>query len=384
LVAGPVPGLASRDDELRKAARDFAARALSSGAAGWEERQEFPVDVLREACDLGLGTTVIPPQLGGAGATYRGAVAVFEELAYGDLTVAFAILVQNSVSRSILNFGTEAQRERLLPKLAKGELIGAWAITEREAGSDVGAMQTAAVQDGQGWTLTGRKWLITNAPLADILLVSAKTDPEGGSRGLSVFLVDRGVTGLDRSGRQQLVGARGLAVGEVGLASCCVPDDAVLGPINGGFKIALDSINFARVVWGGLAAGLAQAALDEALQYLEGRVQFGRAMTEFQGIQFQLADLATEVEATRALAFHTAGLLDADVPAIAQAAMTKRRAAEVAVRVCSEALELVGGAGYVAPSTLDRYVRQGRLAQLADGTTNIQRASIAGSLIRKR
>jgi alkylation response protein AidB-like acyl-CoA dehydrogenase len=173
-------------------------------------------------------------------------------------------------------------------------------------------------------------------------------------------------------------------VGEVELRSCRVPADTLLGPLHGGFKIALDSINFARVVWGGLAAGLARAALDQAIRGLEARVQFGRPLTGFQAIQFQLADLAVEIEATRALAYHTAALFDAGPPAIVEAAMTKRRAADVVVRVCSEALELAGGLGYVVPSTLERYLRQARLAQLADGTTNIQRASIAGALIRKR
>jgi alkylation response protein AidB-like acyl-CoA dehydrogenase len=376
--------LSGRDEELRHAARAFAAEVLTPGAPGWEERAELPLQVIRDGCRLGLGATVVPAEHGGAGLSYRGAVAVFEELAYGDFTTAFALLVQNSVSRSVLSFGTDAQRERALPGLASGELVGAWAITEQEAGSDVGAMQTTARAEDGDWMLDGGKWLISNAAVADLLLVAAKTDEEAGSRGISVFLLERGTPGLQTPSRRQLLGARGLAVGEVELRSCRVAADALLGPLHGGFKIALDSINFARVVWGGLAAGLARAALDQAIRGLEARVQFGRPLTGFQAIQFQLADLAVEIEATRALAYHTAALFDAGPPAIVEAAMTKRRAADVVVRVCSEALELAGGLGYVVPSTLERYLRQARLAQLADGTTNIQRASIAGALIRKR
>jgi alkylation response protein AidB-like acyl-CoA dehydrogenase len=266
--------------------------------------------------------------------------------------------------------------------LVSGEAVGAYVITEPEAGSDPGSMTSTGVESAAGWILDGAKWLLSNAPVADVFIISVKTDPAGGTRGISSFIVPAESAGLDVGPRQRTLGARALALGSLHMRGCTVAPEALLGEPGAGFKLALDAVNIARLVWGALAAGLARAALGEAVAYVRERQQFGRPLAEFQAIQFQLADLATEIEAARLLAYRAAALIDADKRYIEAAAMAKRVAGDMAVRVTSEALELLGGRGYLVPNPLERYLRQARMAQLADGTANIQRLVIARSLLR--
>ena len=376
-----ISALTPHEEEARLEARRLADGVLGPQAEGWEEREELPSDVIRELCALGFGAAVLPREAGGAGLSHVGALAVFEELARGDMTAAFVLLCQNSCCRSIWRHGNEEQRARWLPALAAGEVLGAYVITEPEAGSDPASMRTTAREVDGGFVLDGKKSLISNAPVAGVFLVSAKTEPELGARGVSSFLIGRGTPGLETGERQRTLGARALQLGELSLRNCRVERDALLGERGHGFKIALDAVNFARVVWGALSAGLARAVLDQALEHLGRRKQFGRALVEFQAVQFQLADLATAIEVARLLAYRAAELMDRGEDAIAAAAMTKLFAGDMAVRVTSEALELLGGAGYLVPSPLERYLRQARMAQLADGTSNIQRHVIARSLL---
>ena len=297
------------------------------------------------------------------------------------MSTAFVLLCQNSCVRSIWLHGTVEQRKRWLPPLLTGEQLGAYVITEPDAGSDPASMKATAVEDDAGFVLDAHKTLITNAPLAGVFLVSAKTDPDLGARGVSTFVLRRDARGLRVGDRLPTLGARALELGELYLESCHVENEALLGTRGEGFKLALDAVNWARVVWAGLASGLARASLAGAIDYLKQRVQFDRPLIEFQAIQFQLADLATEIEAARLLGYRAAELMDRGTrEAISAAAMATRYAGDMVVRVTAAALELLGGVGYLTPSPLERYLRQARMAQLADGAGNIQRLVIARSL----
>lgn len=378
-----IPNLSLHDAHLRDQAARFASDVLSPSAGAWEEAGAFAPDAFRALCAMGLGATLLPESAGGAGLSNVGAVAVFEAVAYGDLAIGFALLCQNSCTRSIHQHGTAAQKARWLPPLTKGEAIGAYSITEPGAGSDPASMSSTGVHDGGAWLLNGDKCLLTNAPTADLILTSVKTEPDAGARGISTFLLPRDAAGLEIGERTPTLGARGLQLGTMRLNNCRAGDDDVLGELGGGFKIALDAVNFARVVWGGLAAGVARAALDGAIEYLGAREQFGKPLSENQAVQFHLADLATEIEAARLLAYRAAALIDAGERYIEAAAMAKRVAGDMAVRVTSEALELLGGRGFLAPNALERYMRQARMAQLADGAGNIQRMVIGRALVKQ-
>jgi alkylation response protein AidB-like acyl-CoA dehydrogenase len=377
-----IPALTTDEEALRLEARRRAERVLAPQAAGWEERAEFPREVFRDLCSLGLGAAVLPKADGGAGLSHVGALAVFEELAYGDMAVTFALQCQNSCTRSLWHHGSDAQRQRWLHRLSAGSAIGSYVITEPEAGSDPASMTSTGRKAPGGWALDGEKWLLTNAPVADVFLVSVNTEPEAGTRGITSFVVARDNAGLDVGAVERTLGARALTVGSIRMRGCVVTADAMMGSAGEGFKIALDAVNFARMMWGGISAGVARAALDRALDHLSKRRQFGQRLADFQAVQFQLADLAVEIDKARLLAYRAAALMDADEPYVDACAMAKLAGGDMAVRVTSEALELLGGRGFLAPNPLERYARQARMAQLADGTRNIQRLVIARGLAK--
>lgn len=372
--------LTSAEETALEFAVAFAHDVLAPGAAGWEERGEFPREALTQLAAHGLGGMTLPTSVGGAGLSHVGALAVFEALAYGDMSVAFALLCQNSSARSIWLRGTTPQHERWLPGLMSGADVAAYVITEPEAGSDPGGMQTVAVRSTEGWTIDGAKTLISNVPLATTLVMSAKTDKAAGARGISAFVLSAETDGIEATPLDPY-GSRALPLGSLELTGVRAPDDALLGVEGEGFKVALDAVNWARAAWASLAAGVARAALEGAIEHLRTREQFGQKIADFQAVQFQLAELAADIESIRLKGYRAASLLDAGDPAsIAAAAMAKLAAGELGVRVTSEALELLGGVGYLVPSPLERYARQARMAQLADGTSNIQRLVIARSL----
>ena len=359
LSPAPVVAPLSSDEQASvERAHSFAREVLAPGAAEWEGNQELPREALTQLSAEGLAGMTLPREIGGAGLSYVAALAVFEALAYGDMAVAFALLCQNSATRSIQLHGDESQRQEWLPGLLSGTELGAYVITEPGAGSDPASMQTEASRVADGWRLSGEKTLSSNVPGATALVLSARTDPDAGARGISAFLVRGDAAGLEAS-KLRTHGSRALPLGSVRLDDVGVPAEALLGEEGGGFKIALDAVNWARAVWAGLAAGVAQAALDGAVAYLADREQFGAKLAELQTIQFQLAELATDVETARLHGYRAAALFDAgDREQITAAAMAKLTAGEVAVKVTSRALELLGGVGYLVPSPLERYLRQ--------------------------
>ena len=379
-----IPPLSEHERELVESARRFAEAVLAPEAEAWEERAEFPAAAFAEACRLGFGSLLVPREAGGAGVSLVGALAVLEELAYADLAVTFALFCHNSCCTIVWKDGTPEQQEQWLPRLVSGEVIGCPSMTEPQAGSDAASITTHAVAADGGWTLDGHKSFASNAPVAGLFVVNAKTDPELGGKGISRFLIPREAPGVEVGPAQSLIGTRALQLGELELRSCRLPAGALIGERGTGLKLSFHGLNTARAIWGACAVGVARAALDQAIAYLREREQFGGPLIEQQGIRFQLADLATELEASRVLAYRAAAQIDAggernEVMRIAS--MAKRHAGDMAVRVTSGALELLGGVGYLAPNPLERYLRGARMAQLADGTGNIQRIVIARTLV---
>jgi alkylation response protein AidB-like acyl-CoA dehydrogenase len=367
---------AGSETELLDALRELTP-SIRRGAADWEAAGAIPRELLQRLGSLGVGAMVAPPALGGAGLSNRGALAAFEVLAHADLSLAFVVLVQNSTARAFLQHGGEHR----VPRFASFAEIGAIAITEPDAGSDVRSLATTAERAGDAWVLEGHKVFATNAAEADSIVVCAKSAGPGQSGRIGCFVIERGTPGLDVGPRHDLLGARAMAVWELSLSGCRIDADAVLGDVEDGLRIALHAVTFARVMWGGLAVGLARAAFEEARDYARERSQFGERLSDFQAVRFTLADLATEIEAASALAERAADSMDSGGDYLTAASMSKRFAGDMAVRVTAEALQLLGGRGYLVPSPLERYLRQARMAQIADGTANIQRLVVARAVV---
>lgn len=366
-------------DELSDWAKRFASETLAPNTEEMDRNQSIPAAYLTELCKKGLGGMILPPEIGGAGLSYQQALSIFEHLALGDMPVAFSLLCQNSCARSIWQYGTDKQRKRWIPTLMSGEKLAAYAITEPNAGSDPGSMSTQAQRQGTGWKLNGQKAMITNAPKAGLCVLSAKTNQEQRGKSITSFLISSPRPGLDVSD-SHIVSASAMSVGQIKLHDCEVEDEDRLGAEGEGMRIALDAVNWARMIWGGLAAGIAQSALNHAIDYSKSRKQFGHSLFEFQHVAFTLADMATEIVAARQLAMHAARAMDQGNEYLTLCAMTKQFASKMAVKVTSQALELRGGWGYVLPNHLERLARHARLSQLADGTSNIQRLIVARSL----
>ena len=381
-----IPQLQPYEIELIDWADEFAQQVLAPNAQQWDEEAHFPPQVFEQLCQRGLAAMLLPSDNGGADLSYVASVQISERLVRGDLGVPFALLLQNNTLRSIWLHGTSDQKERWIPRLADGSLIGAYVITEPDAGSDAGSMKSTAVSlAGDQWKLTGKKWLLSNSPVADVFVTSVVTQLENGEAGgISTFVLERDMTGLHVGQASKTLGARSLPVGDLHFEDLTVDDGHRLGEIGSGMRMALDAVNFARVVWGGIAVGIAEAALEEIIEFLKERQQFGRAIADFQAVQFQLADLACKIEAVRSLTYRAAAAIDLGSRYIELGAMCKKMAGEMVVEVTSACHELLGGRGYLVPHSLERRMRDARLALVADGTTNIQRLVIARSLVGRR
>jgi len=381
-----IPQLRSHEIEMIDWADEFAQRVLAPKAQEWDQTAHFPREVFEQLCERGLAAMLLPSNDGGADLSYLASVQVFERLVKGDLGVPFALLLQNNTLRSIWLHGTGDQKERWIPSLAQGSLIGAYVITEPDAGSDAASMKSTAVSvDEDQWQLTGQKWLLSNSPVADVFVTSVLTEMRNGETGgISTFVLEREMVGLHIGQASHTLGARSLPVGDLDFAELTVDDGHRLGEIGSGMRMALDAVNFARVVWGGIAVGIAEAALEEIIEFVKEREQFGQAIADFQAVQFQLADLACKIEAVRSLTYRAAAAIDSGSRYIELGAMCKKMAGEMVVEVTSTCHELLGGRGYLIPHNLERRMRDARLALVADGTTNIQRLVIARSLVGRR
>jgi alkylation response protein AidB-like acyl-CoA dehydrogenase len=373
------------DAQARAAAmvRAFAGKEVAPRAAEIDRTDEFPRDLYRRLADLGLLGLTLPPAYGGAGADTLTWTLCQEELAQASAAVAHAQLLCKLLGDVVLEHGSDGQRQRWLPAMARGEVICVIAQTEPGGGSDVAGIQTTATATADGWVLNGTKRFITAATVCDMAVVVATTDRARGRDGIAMFLVEPGTPGFRRGGKDHVMGLHGVGTGELVFEDCRVPPTARLGGECGGFKRAMESLNAGRIGIAAQAVGVAQAALDAALAYAKTRVAFGRPIAELQAIQFLLADMSAQVEAARLLVRRAAHLKDRGRPTARAAAEAKLIAAETAVKVTSDALQIHGASGYVRDFPIERLYRDARVYPIFEGTSQIQRLVIARQLLRE-
>ena len=368
---------------VRDTARDFAQSVVAPRAAEIDEKEEFPWDIWKQGAELGFTGITVPEEYGGAGMDTLSYVLMGEEISKVCASTAIVLGVQVSLAcEPILRWGSEELKRKYLVPLAKGEVVGCMAMTEPNAGSDVGGIRTKAVLDGDEWVINGTKLFISNAKEAGIAIVFAQTDPDRGKRGFSAFVVEADTPGYQVTKKEKKLGIRGSSTCEIVLEDVRVPKENVLGNPGDGFKIGMWTLDGGRILVAAQAVGIAQAALEAAVNYSKEREQFGRPIASFQGLQFMLADMATELEAARLLTYKAACLKDAGEDYVMLASMAKLKAAEVSEFVTSKALQIHGGYGYIKEFPLERYWRDARITQIYEGTSEIQRLIIARRLLR--
>jgi alkylation response protein AidB-like acyl-CoA dehydrogenase len=370
-------------DHLRREIRDFAAREIAPNVMVWDEASEFPMAVVKKLGAMGLLGIVVPPEYGGAGLGYVDYVLAIEELSAVDGSIGIIVAAHNSLGTNhIFLAGNEAQKKRYIPLLASGEWLGAWALTEPGSGSDASAAKTTAVKKGDRYILNGSKTFITNGRYADVATVIAVTDKSKGTHGLSAFIVEKGTPGFRPGKKENKLGLRASDTSELIFEDCEIPEENLLGAEGEGFVDAMRVLDGGRISIAALALGIGRGALDAALKYVKERRQFGKAIAEFQGIQWKLADMATELDAARLLTQRAAVLKDAGRKVTRESAMAKLFASEVAVRICDEAVQLFGGYGFIKDYPAEKYYRDVKLCTIGEGTSEIQRMVIAREILK--
>ena len=370
-------------EHLRREIRDFAAREIAPNVMTWDEASEFPTAVVKKLGTMGLLGMIFPPELGGAGMGYVDYVLAIEELSAVDGSIGIIVAAHNSLGTNhIFLAGNEAQKKKYIPRLAGGEWLGAWALTEPGSGSDASAAKTTAVKKGDRYILNGSKTFITNGRYADVATVIAVTDKSKGTHGLSAFIVEKGTPGFRPGKKENKLGLRASDTSELIFEDCQIPVENLLGAEGEGFVDAMRVLDGGRISIAALALGIGRGALDAALKYVKERRQFGKAIAEFQGIQWKLADMATELDAARLLTQRAAVLKDAGRKVTRESAMAKLFASEVAVRICDEAVQLFGGYGFIKDYPAEKYYRDVKLCTIGEGTSEIQRMVIAREILK--
>jgi alkylation response protein AidB-like acyl-CoA dehydrogenase len=370
-------------NQLRKSIRDFTEAEIRPHVMEWDESQHFPVDVFRDLGRLGVLGAVFPEDLGGSGYNYVDYSIIMEELARVDPSIALSVAAHVSLSTNhIYLAGSRDQQERYIPKLARGEWIGCWSLTEPEAGSDAAGTRTQAVLDGDTWVLNGGKTFTTNAHVADVCVAMAVTDRAASSHGISAFILERGTPGFKVGKKENKLGMRCSPTGEVLFSDCRLPASQLCGKRGEGFVDSLRILDGGRISIAALSVGIAQGAYEAALKYSKQRKQFGRFISEFQAIQNKLADMATEIDAARLLTLRAAWLKDSGQSVNKQSAMAKLYASESAVRVANEALQIHGGYGFIKDYPVEKFYRDVKLCTIGEGTSEIQRLVIARQLLK--
>jgi len=370
---------------LRKSVREFAEGEIAPHVMQWDESSHFPNELLPKLGEMGLMGVIFPEQYGGAGLGYIEYATVIEELARVDGSVGLFVAAHNSLcSNHIYKFGTEEQKKKYLVPLAQGKKLGAWSLTEPEAGSDAGGTRTTATRHGNDWVLNGSKTFTTNGSYADICVAMAVTDKSKDSHGISAFLLEKGTPGFRPGKKENKLGMRASDTSEVIFTDCRIPNCQLLGPEGEGFIGSLKILDGGRISIAALGLGMAQGALEAATDYAKQRKQFGKAIAEFQAIQFKLADMATQVEAARLLVYQAAWLADQkDVRFTRESSMAKLFASEVAVRVANECVQVHGGYGFTKDYPAEKFYRDVKLCTIGEGTSEIQRLVIARQLLAK-
>lgn len=369
-------------EQVASVARDFAQQHIRPFVMEWDESQEFPAHVLREMGKLGLMGVLVPEAYGGSGLSYFEYVAVIEEIAKVCGSVGLSLAAHNSLCTGhILQFGNEEQKVKYLPRLATGEWIGAWGLTEPNTGSDAGNMKTTAVKDGDHWIINGTKNWITHGRSGQVAVVIARTGEPRASGNSTAFIVERGTPGFSGGKKENKLGMRASETAEMIFDQCRIPDSQRLGEVGDGFRQALKILDGGRISIAALSIGIAKGAYEAALQYSKERKQFDQPIANFQGISFKLADMATEIEAAELLTLQAADLKNKKLPMTKEAAMAKYYASEVAVRVSTDAVQIFGGYGYTKDFPVEKYYRDSKLCTIGEGTSEIQKTVIARQLL---
>jgi len=375
--------LTEEQQMIRKMARDFAEKEIAPIAKETDAEGKFPWETLRKMAALGFLGLPFPEEYGGAGADNVSLAIAMEEIARVCGSTAITLDAHTSLCcEPIYLFGTEAQKQKYLPRLCSGEWIGAFGLTEPGAGSDAGGTKTRAVRDGNEWVINGQKCFITNGSVADVMIITAITNPEQSTRGISSFIVEKGTPGFRPGRDEEKMGLKGSITSELFFEDCRIPAENLLGKENQGFKQFLITLDAGRIAISAMALGLAQGAFERALAYSKERVQFGQPICNFQAIQWMLADMATGIDAARLLIYRAAWLKDRGMPYTKEAAMAKLYTSEMAEGVCYKAIQIHGGYGYMKEYEVERMYRDQRLCAIGEGTSEIQRLVIARQLLR--
>jgi alkylation response protein AidB-like acyl-CoA dehydrogenase len=369
--------------QLRKAVREFAESEIAPHVMEWDEGQIFPLEAVDKLGKLGYMGSIFPEELGGAGLGYIEYSIIVEELSRVDGSVGIIVAAHTSLcSNHIYKSGTDEQRRRYIPKLATGEWLGCWSLTEPEAGSDAAGTRTSAVRDGDCWVLNGSKTFTTNAHHADVCVAMAVTDRTAAQHGISAFIADRDTPGYRLGKKENKLGLRASATGEVIFENCRLPEGQLLGKPGEGFVDSLKILDGGRISIAALALGMAEGAYEAALRYSKLRKQFGRPISEFQAIQHKLVDMAMDIDAARLLIYRAAWMLDRGQRVTKESAMAKLFASEAAVRIANEALQVHGGYGFIKDYPAEKYYRDVKLCTIGEGTSEIQRLVIARQLLK--
>jgi alkylation response protein AidB-like acyl-CoA dehydrogenase len=374
----------TEDQEMtRRMVREFAENEIAPKVRHYDQTQEFPFDIMRKLGELGLLGVVFPPEYGGAGMSYLEYVCVIEEIGRVDPAVGLSVAAHNGLcSNHIFTFGNEEQKKKYLTPLASGKKIGAWALTEPNAGSDAQGIQTVAEKKGNTWVLNGSKNFITHGTVGDIFVVMALTDRTDPKNGITAFILEKGMAGFRASKKEDKLGHRASDTSSLTFEDCIVPEENLLGKVGSGFRNCMQILEGGRIAIAALSVGTAQGAMEAALKYSKQRKQFGRAISEYEAVQWMLADMATEIDAARLLTYRAAWLRQQGKPFAKEAFMSKLYSSEVAVRAANNCVQIHGGYGYIKDFPAEKFYRDAKLLTIGEGTSEIQRMAIAKQLLK--
>ena len=383
IQSGPSFELGETHKLISASARDFAQQYIAPHVMDWDERQFFPKELLHQAGDMGFMGILVPETYGGAGLGYFEYTAIIEEISKVDPSIGLSIAAHNSLcTNHILSFGDEEQKQRWLPKLASGEWIGAWGLTEHNTGSDAGGMNSTAIQDGDHWILNGTKNFITHGISSDVAVVIFRTGEKGDSHGMTAFVIERGTPGFSSGKKEDKLGMRASETAELIFDQCRIPDENRLGEVGEGFVQSMKILDGGRISIAALSLGIARGAYKAALQYAKERVQFGKPISSFQGISFKLADMATQIEAAELLTQQASQMINEGKKMTKQSAMCKLYASEACVHIANEAVQIFGGYGYSKEFPVEKFYRDAKLCTIGEGTSEIQKVVIAKQILK--
>ncbi|MFC4478499.1 acyl-CoA dehydrogenase family protein [Flavobacterium chungangensis] len=367
---------------IAQSIKDFAEKNIRPYIMEWDEAQIFPIPLFKQLGEMGFMGVLVPEEYGGSGLGYHEYITVIEEISKVDPSIGLSVAAHNSLcTNHILTFGNEEQKKKWLPKLATAEHIGAWGLTEHNTGSDAGGMNTTAVKDGDHWIVNGAKNFITHAISGDIAVVVVRTGEKGDSKGMTAFVFEKGMKGFSSGKKENKLGMRASETAELVFDNCRVPDENRLGEVGEGFVQAMKILDGGRISIGALSLGIAKGAYEAALKYSKERHQFGQPISNFQGISFKLADMATEIEASELLLHKAAFLKQKHKPVTTLGAMAKMYASEACVKIANDAVQIHGGYGYTKDFPVEKFYRDSKLCTIGEGTTEIQKVVISRNLL---